>query len=111
MQYFVGAAILAATAVGAIQEPESNCCILYDNSNFGGATKTICLDTESYPDGRWFNMKDIGFDNTLNGFICGRSVFYNFCRAAASNPTKGPVNCEGDEGHSGAGYNANPEIH
>jgi len=54
---------------------DDDCCVLFDGSDYEGETREYCLDGEPT---RSIDLTN-DFDNKMNGWVCGKSVWYEFC--------------------------------
>ena len=82
--------------------PGDTCCKLYDYPNFGGGSKTFCLDDPNKE--QMWDMRREGWENKTASYVCGNSVRYNLCDDSTD------WLCKYEKAESGAGYGNNSSV-
>ena len=81
------------------EDPEDDCCNLWDDENYGGDMRSFCLDGATSRD---VNMHDEDWNNRMTSWACGKNVSYQFCEGEEDQ------GCDGEDGESGGGMARNP---
>lgn len=98
-------ALLAATAsAGVADYPGDYCCRIFKEDNFGGEFADFCLKDIEFTTEQWWLMDVYGFENSMNSYICGAKVAYDFCDDGVGS------DCGNLHGSWGAGTEWNPSI-
>ena len=77
MKLFIAAA-LVAIASAQIDYPGDYCCELFDDWEYEGTSKLLCIDNDTGPEGKWFNLYHEDFNNITKSFWCGSKVIHEF---------------------------------
>jgi len=96
-----------------VDYPGDNCCFLYENHNFDhGGNRLPSSDVTArrlqicHTGSRTvINTHDLGWGNRASSYICGKNVWYDFCRDGVGRDCH-----NGDLRNSGAGYVRNHAI-
>ena len=81
--------------------PGDYCCALYKDSYYAGDTKTLCHDPTQ--ESTVFNLGEMGFNDEVSSWTCGKLISYQFCKDDSPD-------CTGKKRESGAGTIADHQI-
>merc|ERR1712062_825333 len=97
----IGEAPIAGRKLAGYTIPNDDCCKLFENDNYGGVEKQFCIGDNKT---MFYNMKDVGFNDKMSSYICGKHVSARFCENNEND------NCTNGKGYSAAGNTRSTEI-
>ena len=97
----ISKAPMAGRKLTGFSIPDDDCCKLFEHTNYDGVEKQFCLGDETK---KYFNMKEVSFNDKMSSYICGKHVSANFCKNNEND------NCTNGNGYSAAGNTRSTEI-